>query len=178
MRKPGAALVGVQEQQATPTNFIVDDLSEFEGVPARAEQQTTKQEVAVSPAEMPKNKLLESLIFLGRASRTVIISGSEFEISTLSHREHNDLVKVLSQNTKEQADIWKIRTFTLSFAIRAINSVPIEEIDIGRDFQSTTDKAVFILDNMQLEVISRLFSEYGDLVKESEKAVSGEDIKK
>lgn len=169
-----------QIQQPKKDVFIVDDLSEFgEKCDNIENTESVVEQIKVeSEEELETKKKLEDLIFLGRTSKIIKLAGYEFEISTLSHKEHNNLMKELAEISKEMSDVWKIRIYTLASAVKKVNGIKLEELYFDGNFNSDFKKKVAILDSMQLRVIEHLFEEYSSLLEESEKVILGDTIKK
>lgn len=134
--------------------------------------------VSSAPPELvPYRKVqLEDLIFLGRMKKEIEIGTVKFEISTLSHDENTELMKSL-YSFEGGADLFTIRTLTLAYAIRAINSVPFGDIDMEGDFAEVYDKKVAILNKMQKGVVEKLHDDFVELTEESENSLTGEEIK-
>jgi hypothetical protein len=165
-----------QEQTPLQQEFVVEDLSAFEGGP---EPELPVKAVEIKPELSEEaRKKIEDLIFLGRTIKTIEIAGHKFELSTLSHKEHNALAKELAKLGNESSDVWRIRVYTLSFAIRSVDGVAFDALDLGQEFATLLEKKLYVLDNMQLRVIEQLFVEFGQMLDDSEKVVTGDAIKK
>lgn len=178
MRKNTSAsnLVSDDKPEETTQSYVVEDLSVFE-----AQEEVVEKGEVVFEATTKKllseqgRQIIEDLLFVGKTSKTVEIAGHKFELSTLTHREHNLLMKELAK-INETADIFNIRIYTLSSAIRSIDGVKFDEV-----IDSTSgifEGKLNFLDNLQLKVIEQLFMEYSKLVEETDKIVTGESIKK
>jgi len=124
-----------------------------------------------------KKSRLNNLLFLGKLNTNVEINGMNIEVSTLNNKEHNSLIKKLYAIGTD-VDLITIRAITLAFALRTIDGVKFDDIDVEQEFESDYDKKIFVLDNMQLSVVEKLYSEYIKLVDESKKITSSGDIKK
>ncbi len=160
------------------TDVALDErIAEFEGT-AIEEKKPTGIEFPLPPKkpEADIQKALEKLIFMGRHSKEVDFAGHKFEISTLSHKENNDIVGEL-MNFGEAADLFTIRVLTLAYALRKIDGSPLDEIDVIGGFDSDFHKRMSIIDNLQLSLVERLHAEYEKLVKEADDVIYGETIK-
>lgn len=119
---------------------------------------------------------LEDLIFLGRISKVVSVGNLSFEVSTLTHDENTALMKSL-YGFEGGADLFTIRSLTLAHAIRKVNGMPLDAIDIDGEFSSVYSKKLAILNSMQKSIIEKLHDDFVELSEESEKNLSGEEIK-
>jgi hypothetical protein len=185
------------QNQPERQNFVVEDmssgvpeastdidqkLSEFE-TPAEPEQEA-KQTIVTSPipftfpdkSEDELKKSLEKLIFMGRHNKELEIVGHKFEISTLTHKENNEIVKFLMR-LGEAADLFTIRVLTLAYCLRSIDGMSLDDIDVSGQFESNFQKRMTIIDNMQLGMVERLYAAYEVLVKEADEIVYQEKIK-
>lgn len=167
--------------------YVVDDLSEpgavndkileYEGK-TQNENVVEKQNQSVANDvvnNVGSKKLLEKLIFIGRNSSTFSFCDHEFEISTLSNKESNDVIRKLVNIGN--GDIFVARIYTLAYAIRKIDNILFDDVEVDSDFDNSFDKKVYVLDNMQLSLIEKLYEKYESLVKDTEKSVYGENIK-
>lgn len=131
-------------------------------------------------AKTERKSMLEDLIFLGRASKDVDIGGHNFVITTLTHREHNDLMKQLYK-FGDGADLFTLRTLTLAFALKSVNGTPLEEMHMPLEeeekFSSDFDKKLGIIDTMQMNVVTKLYDAYNELADSVDKNLQGEEVK-
>jgi hypothetical protein len=139
--------------------LVVDDLSAFGSAP-------TSEPILTPEVKVPINNRLEELLFLGKTTKMVEIAGHTFELSTLTHREHTNLARVIG--TTDNVSIFDARALTLAVAIRKIDGLELGTFEERREF----------IDGMQLKVIEKLFGEYNDLDQESSASISGESLKK
>lgn len=146
----------------------------------QAAMQKKQQEVTESTKS---TSLIEDLLFLGRARKEVAIGKLKFEISTLTQNESAELMKEIYR-TKDGADLFAVRSLTLSYAIRSVNNiefdeVPLESTQEEAEFETARDKKMAILGKMQKNVVEKLHEEYVELVENSENALegSGEEVK-
>jgi len=168
-----------RQQAPQQQTYIVDDAIGASGQTTLDEMKQFEEQVSKEmPKEEPQiDKRLEDLLFLGKITKEIEILGHKFEISTLSHREHNDIVKQLYK-VGESADLFTIRVITLANVLKTVDGTPLSEMQIAGDFDSDFSKRTFIIDGMQLGIVERLYDEYNKLLKESDTLVSGEVIKK
>jgi len=173
-------------RQAKPQTYVVDDatqppassiderMAQFEAPP----QQSQKTGVEFPlPPKRPVSKALEQLIFIGKLTEEVEIGGAKFEISTLTNKENNQIVRMM-YNFSEAADLFTLRILTLANAVRKINGITLDDIDIEGDFESDFHKRISIIDNLQISVVSTLYEAYEKLSGEEEKASQDDEALK
>lgn len=193
----GAAVDQSQGQQKPI--YVVDDMSdvsdidrklqEYEGTatePSPEPQPTSTTEARLpipttppSPASIDEKTLqesLEELIFMGRQTKEIELAGHKFELSTLTHREHHQMVREV-MDISNDADIFVIRIFTLALAIRSIDGKKLSDISVDGKFDSEYHKNIAIIDHLQLKMVERLYEEYESLVKDTNENVFGDNIK-
>lgn len=142
-----------------------------------APQETVNKPEYQTPDLIPERKVqLEDLIFLGLMKKEIEIGSMTFEISTLSHDENTELMKSL-YTIEGGADLFTIRTMTLAYAIRKINGIPFEEVDMDEEFEDPYDKKVAILNKMQKGVVEKIHDDFVDLAEESDNKLTGEEVK-
>ena len=158
-------------------------LAEFEGVDNTPPTIDTPPKDAPTTYNAPKKqsseeqkKVLESLIFMGRHTKNIEIADHKFEISTLTHKEHNNIVKEL-MTFGDAADLFTIRILTLAYAIRSIDGIPLGDFDIGGEFESEYHKRTTIVDSLQLALVEKLHDAYEEMVEEAESVVYHEAVK-
>ena len=169
-------------------SYIVDDLSDTaqdpiderllaftSGTPEPEEVVNTQK----TEFEFPKksmSKALEKLIFIGRLSKEVKIGGVSFELSSLTNRENNDLVNTMYNFSGDKVrSILAARIVTLAHAVKKIDDVPLEEIDIPGDFKNEFHKKMSIIDNLQFSVVEKLYEAYEELLEEKDEAVEAQE---
>lgn len=159
----------------TQTNSIQDRLAQFE-----APSQDTKTETGIEfkmPVKKSLPEVLEKLIFIGRISEEIPIAGSKFEITTLTNREHAQIIKVMYGFT-DPADLFTIRILTLANALKKIDGVALDDLQVEGDFEDDFHKRLSIVDNLQLSIVEKLYSEYEKLLKvESDVGKDKEELK-
>jgi len=148
--------------------------------PVAVETKVVKPQM--DPRQLEHRKKLESIIFLGRLSKTIDVAGHKFEISTLTNKEQNDIVREL-YSFNEGADLFVIRTLTLANSLKSVDSMKLDDMDVFSEEEELTFKTKFhrrmaIIDNMQLSVVEKLYNEYNELLKENEVVTAGDEIKK
>lgn len=134
--------------------------------------------VVEAPQPVNPNKArLESLLFIGRLTTELDLYGHRFEISSLTNKEHNQMVKELYK-FGDGADLFTIRVLTLAHALRSIDGVPLDDVAVEGEFANPYYRRMAILDNMQLALVEKLYEEYSKLIAEVEEVSQGEEIKK
>jgi len=195
----------VADKNAKILNYVVDDptidehLRQFESSAYTGEVAAlpTASYVAppvsmppVSPVEelviddvLPEIKAkAESLLFLGKITKDVTIVGHKYSLSTLTAKEHNQMMKEL-YNIADAADLFTIRSYTLGNALKAIDDVTVDSMDAFENetfdmFVNKFMRRVAIVDNMQLSIVEKLYNEYNTLLQEADSIINGQLIKK
>jgi hypothetical protein len=161
--------------------FTIDDASaaNISSVSYEAGPHDTGTVVQPQPqvAKGPTRNILEELLFIGRATKSIDISGIKFEVSTLTQKESTALMKHLFNLTGDGADVFVMRSLTMSFALKSVNGVLLEDLETDEEFASAQDKKLAIIDKMQRSVVEKLHDEYLELSEESEKVVGEEELK-
>ena len=147
----------------------------------RAKEAAVIREVS-NPKKDEERKKLESILFLGRLTKTIDLAGHKFEISTVTNKEQNDIVREL-YGFSEGADLFIIRTLTLANALKSIDGVKLDAMDLfteeeESEFKSKFHRRMAIVDNMQLSIVEKVYDEYTKLLKEGEELTAGDAIKK
>lgn len=178
-------------QQTGPQSYVVDDatskidpstieeqIKRFEGASEHAGPPMGPPVQIDAPKPPNPNKAkLESILFIGRLTRDVDIDGHKFVLSTLTNKEHNMMVKELYK-FGDGADLFTIRVLTLANALKSIDDVSLNDIDVDGEFENDFYRRMAILDNMQLAIIEKLYDEYSELVGEEENLSESEEVKK
>lgn len=168
---PGPA-AETQPQQPT----VDDRLAQFAAPPVDTQTGPSGAEYKL-PEKRQLTKALEKLIFIGRISKEIEIADVKFELSTLTNKEHNEIVHMMYGFT-DPADLFTIRLITLASALRSIDGVPVQDIDIEGEFESDLHQRMSIIDHLQLSVVEALYDEYEKLTAEEEDvADENEEIK-
>jgi hypothetical protein len=176
--------------QLEADTYVVEDattsldkkLAEFEGVQDIQEQKSPDAQPVPKPTvpnKVPEKSIqqsLENLIFIGRDSKVLDMAGHKFEISTLTHREHNHVIEEL-MSLGNAADLFAVRIYTLAYAVRKIDDKPLEQIELDGEFENDYAKKLVILDYLQFSLVEKLWKAYETLVSELDSNVYGENIK-
>ena len=150
---------------------VEDRLAEFE---KRPEPVPTDPEKFALPPKKKVSDLLEKLIFVGRTRKEVEIEGVKFVVSTLSNKEHGEMVKALYR-FQDAADLFTVRVLTLGQALRSIDGVELDDIEIDGEFESPYQKRMSLIDMLQISVVEKLFDEYESLLADEEEATKDEE---
>lgn len=155
-----------QAPQAPSPQLDLDDrLAQFGTPPVQAEEISPPENVAYKmPEKKPVSEALQKLIFIGRLTKEVEIGGVVFEISSLTNKEHYEILQTLYTFT-DPADLFTVRILTLANCLKKIDGVPLGSIEIEGEFESSLHKRMSIVDHLQLSVVEKLFDEYEELVK-------------
>jgi hypothetical protein len=151
-----------------------DKLAQFEGTAVKKPVGPAIENKPLSDDKI--NKSLENLIFIGRHTKEIELGGHKFELSTLTHRENNEIISEM-MSMGDAADLFTIRVLTLAFALRKIDGVALDNIPMDVEFDDKLQKRMTIVDYLQLGVVERLHLAYDAMVKESSSAVFGEEVK-
>jgi len=127
-----------------------------------------------SPPESPNKKMFEDLVFIGCVTDVIEIHGHQFKISTLTHREQNDLMREIYK-FGDTADLYTVRTMTLAQCLRSVDGIPFEQIDINGEFKSDYKKKFAMLDGMQNSLVEKLYDFYTKLDKAGEESIKDEE---
>lgn len=156
----------------SPQTFIVEDATQPSVDDRLAEFEAPAFEDPGPEFILPPKKnvtgLLEKLIFAGRITKEVTIDNIVFEISSLSNKEHGEVLRELYRFA-ESADLFTIRVLTLANAIRSVDGVSLDDIEIDGDFENNFHKRMSIIDCLQQSIVEKLFDEYNKLTEEEKK---------
>ena len=150
-----------------PQTYVVDDATDENNIDAELAQFSAPS--IINTINIPKppsekiSKALEDLIFIGRLTEEIEIDEAKFEISTMTNKEHNQVIKQMYKFS-EASDLFTMRSLTLANALRKINSVALEDIDIGKEFETAYLKRLAIVEHLQLSVVEKLYEAYEKLV--------------
>lgn len=147
-----------------PAPTIDDRLAQFEVLAP----EPTGTEYPLPPKK-PISKTLEKLIFIGKTTEEVEIDDVKFELSTLTNKEHGEIVKAMYRFS-EAADLFTVRVLTLANALKKIDGLSIDDIEIEGEFEDNFHKRMSIIDYLQLSVVEELFDKYEGLIKEEDEA--------
>ena len=175
---------GTNVSKAIPS-YTVEDATSIPNNPKTIDEHIKKFEASPEPPPVeapprpsnPNKAKLESLLFIGRLTTEVDLYDHKFEISSLTNKEHSQMVKELYK-FGDGADLFTIRVLTLANALRSIDSVPLDDVACDGEFPSPYYRRMAILDNMQLSLVEKLYEAYSVLIAEVDEASQGEEIKK
>lgn len=120
---------------------------------------------------------LKNLILLGKLVEEFKISGFTFKISTLSASEQANLMKVLMR-ADEMDRVLHSKAIAVSYCVKEINSVPLSELSEDHEGETTEDRNVSFVLDMQSTLVEKIFREYEALVERSGKDVGFDAVKK
>lgn len=120
---------------------------------------------------------LKSLIYLGRLTKKVKISGFSFEISTLTTSQQRDIMVDIMSDGDAAQRMLDVKPLTMSYAVTSINGVPLEELCDKKEAKTLQAKREHVIYSLQSTLLEKLYSEYEALVERSAKEVSAEDLK-
>lgn len=129
------------------------------------------------PKPKGRNKTLESILFAGKVEKDFVVAGNTYSLRTLTNKEYSSIVKTL-YNFGDSADLLMIKTHSLAIALRKINGIELSDIEIEGHYNDEAEKRREIIDNLQQSIVEKLYSFYTEMVEESDKLVSGEELKK
>jgi hypothetical protein len=119
---------------------------------------------------------LKDLIFLGKLTKKEKINGFVFEVSTLSIGEQKQIMQTIMKSG-ETDRLLEIKPLTVSYSLRTINGVPLEDLNENEDL-SVEERRLAVVLNMQIALVERLHRVHESLIEGSNKEVGLEDIKK
>jgi hypothetical protein len=109
---------------------------------------------------------LKDLIFLGRLSETVDISGYRFVITTLSTKQQRDIMQTVMKVDQVER-LLDIKPITVSKVIESINGVPLEDLCTDDDLEGVAERRLDVVYNLQTNVIEKVYQVYEKLVLSS-----------
>jgi len=186
MRKAKVVSKQPAPQQET---YVVDDATSEREPPVEILAESNPVTESEAPVEIEKEEepdipargMLESLIFLGNASKDIEIGGMNFVINTLSHKDNTLLMKNI-YNLGEGVDLFTIRTITLAYALISVNGMKIEDIPLTDAIDVTKINNMFekkkaIINSMQRSVVEKIHDAYVVLTDEIDESLDGDQIK-
>jgi|14_taG_2_1085336.scaffolds.fasta_scaffold145595_1 hypothetical protein len=154
----------------TEAGLAAERMSEMEKLAAGSQEESED-----APKKL-KLSSLKDLIFLGKLTKKELINGFLFEVSTLSISEQKLIMKNIMKS--EEVDrLLDIKPLTMSYALRTINGVPLEDLSDNEDLPVEQRRLNVVL-NMQISLVERLHRIHEELVAESSKEVGLEELKK
>lgn len=147
-----------------------------------AEDNSSFEEVGDEPAINESNSSsfgnLEELIFLGRIEKKVKMGNYIFTIQTLNGTQQTEVISSMMMYGEERR-LPMLRMITLSHAIRDVNGVKLKDLYKGKDANvSDAEKALSVVQGLQIPTLDRLFAEYDELITEANESVAGDSVKK
>lgn len=119
---------------------------------------------------------LSSLVFLGRLSKVISISGYKFAITTLSTGQQREIMQTVMK--VDQIDrLLDIKPVTVSYAIESINSVSLEKLCKDDSIEDISERRLDVVLSLQSSVIEKAYQVYESLVATSNKEIGLEDLK-
>jgi hypothetical protein len=119
-------------------------------------------------------KDLQSLLFIGRLEKEIVISGFKFKMTTVNNVEQKSIF-VLTAKADDNEKAFVLRNATLAYAISEINDIPIDNFIESEE--ENIDRRIEFFNNLSTALVSKLFDTYGNLSKQSNDMVVSEDIK-
>lgn len=147
--------------------FVVDNASDALPQEHEGQESVSKED----------KRAIEQVLFAGRITKTVDVCGVKFVISTLSHKEHNEITKKIYA-FGDAADMFVLRSLFLAQSVKDINGKKIEQVVFNHSGSNDFQAKVDFIDSMQLKVVEKLYKEYKELTDEVDKLFGGETLKK
>ena len=119
---------------------------------------------------------LRDLIFLGKLNEVVEISGYKFVVTTLSVKQHRDIMEHI-MSTDQNARLLDIKPLTVSFIIETINNVPLEDLCEDDDIENPMLRRLSVVMNMQSNIVEKVYQVYEQLLETSNKNIGLENLK-
>lgn len=141
------------------------------------EENMSEQNEEAKDIDVLALKDLKSLIYLGRLSETLNIDGFSFEISTLTTAQQRDVMTSIMSDENTTQRMLDIKPLTLSYSIRSINGVKLEDICDDDSITDIESRRLNVVMSLQSTLVERLYVEYDNLVTRSGKNVGIEDLK-
>ena len=141
------------------------------------EENMSEQNEEAKDIDVLALKDLKSLIYLGRLSETLNIDGFSFEISTLTTAQQRDVMTSIMSDENTTQRMLDIKPLTLSYSIRSINGVKLEDICDDDSITELESRRLNVVMSLQSTLVERLYVEYDNLVTRSGKNVGIEDLK-
>lgn len=145
---------------------VADALNE-----ANKEEELTSSEVDY---KKPISEL-KDLVLFGKVEEEVYLGGYKFLLSTLKGREQRELLKKLLKLDNEER-LMHIKEFTLSYALKSINSVPLEDLYDDGETNDVFQKRVSVISDMQASLVEKLFEKYDKLVGKANEVLDNDGV--
>lgn len=146
----------------------------------------SKTSVSLEPAKeesVPKKitlKNLKDLIFLGRIDRTVECGGYNFLMKSITAEDQKNMVaKILKE--PEDLRILNAKIISVAFSVEKVNGALLEDLYEEENIDASMDKfdkKIFVIKQLQLSVVNKLYKNYEEIFEESNSGVDIEEIKK
>lgn len=119
---------------------------------------------------------LSNLVFLGRLSEIIDVSGYKFVITTLSTGQQREIMQTVMKF--DQLDrLLDIKPVTVSYAIESINGVSLEKLCKDDSIENINERRMNVVLSLQSSIIERAYQVYETLVTTSNKEIGLEDLK-
>ena len=119
---------------------------------------------------------LSDLVFLGRLSEVVDVSGYKFVITTLSTGQQREIMQTVMKF--DQIDrLLDIKPVTVSYAIESINGVALEDLCKDKSIEDVGERRLSVVLSLQSTIIEKAYQVYETLVATSNKEIGLEDLK-
>jgi len=146
----------------------------------------SKTSVSLEPVKeesVPKKitlKNLKDLIFLGRIDRTVECNGYNFLMKSMTAEDQRNMVaKILKE--PEDLRILNAKIISVAFSVEKVNGALLEDLYEEEDMEASMDKfdkKIFVIKQLQLSLVNKLYKNYEEIFEESNSGVDIEEIKK
>ncbi len=125
------------------------------------------------------SNMIKELIFIGKLSKNVNISGFSFTVGTLTEERQRMLISRVMRMTDEEKVAYA-KVYTVSEAVTHINDISIDEIAESFDQEEGNIEVAKInfFGTLQSSTVDILYKEYENLLDESKTKVGYEDVKK
>ena len=125
------------------------------------------------------SSMIKELIFIGKVTKIVDISGFRFKIGTLTEERQRMLISRVMRMTEEER-IAYAKVYTVAEAVTEINEIDIDEISKSFDDNEENIEVskINFFGSLQSSTVDTLYKEYEDLLDDSNSKVGYEDVKK
>jgi hypothetical protein len=124
------------------------------------------------------SNMIKELIFIGKLSKNVNISGFSFTVGTLTEERQRMLISRVMRMTDEEKVAYA-KVYTVSEAVTHINDISIDEIAESFDEEENIEVSkINFFGTLQSSTVDILYKEYENLLDESKTKVGYEDVKK
>jgi len=176
----------------TANHYVVDDESQpqpspeptYSPIPDSMFNTTISSGPKTEHVEVPQEtqvpqkqaSMLEDLLFLGRATKDVVIGKFTFGLQTLNHEENVEMAKALFR-IGDGADYFTVRSYTLAHAVKTVNGQPLESLSDQDPSIPPVERRLAVLQKMQRSVTDKLNEAFDALVEDSDKSVEVDAVK-